>query len=183
MFADEIYDKVLYDGNRTPRIASLADDVPFPDLQRPVKNYRSCGYRAGWMVVSGDKRHARDYIEGLNMLASMRCAPTRRASSRSRPPWAATRASTTWSRRAGQCRQRDLAHAADPDPGRDLRQAQGGALHVPAPGPEIYPIADDQQFAYELLSEEKVLIVQGTGLQLSHARPFPPRLPAARGRL
>ena len=75
VFADEIYDKTLYDGNATPASPSLADDVLFVTFNGLSKNYRSCGYRAGWMVVSGEKRHARDYIEGLNMLASMRlCA-------------------------------------------------------------------------------------------------------------
>src|SRR6476620_4029579 len=72
VFADEIYDKTLYDGNTHTSIASLADDVLFLTFNGLSKNYRACGYRAGWMVVSGEKKHARDYIEGLNMLASMR---------------------------------------------------------------------------------------------------------------
>ncbi|HTH05643.1 MAG TPA: pyridoxal phosphate-dependent aminotransferase, partial [Ilumatobacteraceae bacterium] len=75
VMADEIYDKTLYDGNTHTSIASLADDVLFVTYNGLSKNYRSCGYRAGWMVVSGEKRHATDYIEGLDMLASMRlCA-------------------------------------------------------------------------------------------------------------
>ena len=75
ILADEIYDKTLYDGFEHDSIASLADDVLFITLNGLSKNYRSCGYRAGWMVVSGEKRHAKDYIEGLNMLATMRlCA-------------------------------------------------------------------------------------------------------------
>ncbi len=72
VFADEIYDKVLYDGATHTSIASLADDVLFVTFNGLSKNYRACGYRAGWLIVSGDKRHASDYIEGLNMLASMR---------------------------------------------------------------------------------------------------------------
>src|SRR5579872_1403945 len=75
VFADEIYDKVLYDGATHTSIASLAEDVLFITLNGLSKNYRSCGYRAGWMIVSGEKRHAKDYIEGLNILATMRlCA-------------------------------------------------------------------------------------------------------------
>jgi alanine-synthesizing transaminase len=75
IFADEIYDKVLYDENIHTSIASLADDVLFVTFNGLSKNYRTCGYRAGWMVISGEKDHASDYIEGLNMLASMRlCA-------------------------------------------------------------------------------------------------------------
>ena len=77
VFADEIYDKTLYDGHTHTSIASLADDVLFLTFNGLSKNYRSCGYRAGWMVVSGEKRHAADYIEGLGMLASMRlCSNT-----------------------------------------------------------------------------------------------------------
>ncbi|MFZ2990525.1 aminotransferase class I/II-fold pyridoxal phosphate-dependent enzyme, partial [Ideonella sp.] len=72
IFADEIYDKTLYDGESHTSIASLADDVLFLTFNGLSKNYRSCGYRAGWMVVSGNKKRAGDYIEGLNMLASMR---------------------------------------------------------------------------------------------------------------
>ena len=75
VYADEIYDKTLYDGRQHTSIASLADDVLFVTLSGLSKNYRACGYRSGWMVLSGEKRHAGDYIDGLNMLASMRlCA-------------------------------------------------------------------------------------------------------------
>ena len=72
VFADEIYDKVLYDGVSHTSIASLADDVLFVTFNGLSKNYRACGYRAGWMIVSGKKKHAQDYIDGLGILASMR---------------------------------------------------------------------------------------------------------------
>ncbi|MFZ1318108.1 MAG: pyridoxal phosphate-dependent aminotransferase, partial [Candidatus Nitrotoga sp.] len=72
VFADEIYDKVLYDGVSHTSIASLADDVLFVTFNGLSKNYRACGYRAGWMIVSGRKKHAQDYIDGLGILASMR---------------------------------------------------------------------------------------------------------------
>jgi alanine-synthesizing transaminase len=75
VFADEIYDKVLYDENEHTSIASLADDILFVTLNGLSKNYRACGYRAGWLVVSGNKIQGKDYLEGLNILASMRlCA-------------------------------------------------------------------------------------------------------------
>ena len=75
IFADEIYDKVLYDDSHHNSIASFADDVLFITLNGLSKNYRACGYRAGWLVISGNKEMAVDYLEGLNMLASMRlCA-------------------------------------------------------------------------------------------------------------
>ncbi|NCN88810.1 MAG: pyridoxal phosphate-dependent aminotransferase, partial [Gallionella sp.] len=72
IFADEIYDKMLYDGARHTSMASLADDVLFVTMNGLSKNYRACGYRAGWMVLSGEKKHAQDYINGLTILASMR---------------------------------------------------------------------------------------------------------------
>ncbi|MGL4576694.1 MAG: pyridoxal phosphate-dependent aminotransferase, partial [Burkholderiaceae bacterium] len=77
IFADEIYDKTLYDGEQHTSIASLADDVLCVTMNGLSKNYLACGFRAGWMGVSGEKRGAKDYIEGRNMLASMRlCANT-----------------------------------------------------------------------------------------------------------
>ena len=75
IFADEVYDKVLYDGARHTALGSLSEDVLTLTFNSLSKSYRSCGYRAGWLVVSGDKKPARDYIEGLNMLSNMRlCA-------------------------------------------------------------------------------------------------------------
>ncbi len=75
IFADEVYDKVLFDDNKHTAMGSLSEDVLTITFNSLSKSYRSCGYRAGWMVVSGDKRPAKDYIEGLNMLSSMRlCA-------------------------------------------------------------------------------------------------------------
>ena len=129
------------------------------------KNYRACGYRAGWMVVSGEKRHAADYIEGSTCSRRCACAPTCRRSTRSRPRSAATRASTTWSAPGGRlAKQRDLAYELlTAIPGRHLRQAAGGAVLFPRLDPKIYPIKDDQEFVLELLREEKVLLVQGTG--------------------
>uniref|UniRef100_A0A4W5L648 Aminotransferase class I/classII large domain-containing protein n=1 Tax=Hucho hucho TaxID=62062 RepID=A0A4W5L648_9TELE len=69
LYADEIYDKVLYDGAVHTSIASLAPDMMVCTFNGLSKNYRACGYRAGWMMLSGDKRRGKDYIEGLNMLA------------------------------------------------------------------------------------------------------------------
>jgi alanine-synthesizing transaminase len=129
------------------------------------KSYRSCGYRAGWMVVSGDKKPARDYIEGLNMLSNMRCAPTCRASGRSRRRWAVTRASTTWSSEGGRLRrQRDLAYELiTAIPGVSCVKPQAALYMFPRLDPKMYPIQDDQQFFLELLQETKVMLVQGTG--------------------
>ncbi|MCE2830858.1 MAG: pyridoxal phosphate-dependent aminotransferase [Oxalobacteraceae bacterium] len=137
----------------------------YPTLNGLSKNYRSCGYRAGWMVVSGEKRLAKDYIEGLNMLASMRlCAnvpgqfaiQTALGGYQSINDLVAPQGRLT--------RQRDLAHKLLTDiPGVTCVKPKSALYMFPRLDPKIYPIEDDQQFAYELLAEERVLIVQGTG--------------------
>jgi len=165
VFADEIYDKTLYDGNTHTSIASLADDVLFVTFNGLSKNYRSCGYRAGWMIVSGDKRHAGDYIEGLNMLASMRlCAntPGQLAIQTALGGYQSIKDLVAPGGRL--CRQRDLAYELLMQiPGVSVVKPKAALYMFPKLDPKMYPIADDQQFAYELLAEEKVLIVQGTG--------------------
>jgi alanine-synthesizing transaminase len=165
IFADEIYDKTLYDGAQHTSIAALADDVLTITYNGLSKNYRSCGYRAGWMVVSGDKRRAKDYIEGLNMLASMRlCAntPGQLAIQTALGGYQSIKDLVAPGGRL--CRQRDLAYELlSAIPGVSVVKPKAALYMFPRLDSKIYPIEDDQQFAYELLAEEKVLIVQGTG--------------------
>ncbi|TWI66314.1 alanine-synthesizing transaminase [Pseudoduganella lurida] len=165
IYADEIYDKVLYDGATHTSLASLCEDVLCVTFNGLSKNYRACGYRAGWMVVSGEKRHAKDYIEGLNMLASMRlCANA--------PGQFAIQTALGGYQSIGDLvgpggrllKQRDLAYQLLTDiPGISVVKPRAALYMFPRLDPKIYPIADDQQFAYDLLAETKVLIVQGTG--------------------
>ncbi len=165
VFADEIYDKTLYDGATHTSIASLADDVLFVTFNGLSKNYRACGFRSGWMVVSGAKRSARDYIEGLNMLASMRlCAntPGQLAIQTALGGYQSIKDLVAPGGRL--CRQRDKAYELLTQiPGVSVVKPKAALYMFPRLDPKVYPIADDQQFAYELLAEEKVLIVQGTG--------------------
>ncbi|MCY7315464.1 MAG: pyridoxal phosphate-dependent aminotransferase [Rubrivivax sp.] len=165
VFADEIYDKTVYDGATHTALASLADDVLFISFNGLSKNYRSCGYRAGWMVVSGEKRHARDYVEGLNMLASLRlCSntPGQLAIQTALGGYQSIRDLVAPTGRL--CKQRDLAYALLTQiPGVSVVKPKAALYMFPRLDPKVYPIADDQQFAYELLAEQKVLIVQGTG--------------------
>ncbi|WP_442776356.1 pyridoxal phosphate-dependent aminotransferase [Sphaerotilus montanus] len=165
IFADEIYDKTLYDGHVHTSIASLADDVLILTFNGLSKNYRACGYRAGWMVVSGDKRHARDYIEGLNMLASMRLCANTPGQLAIQTALGGYQSIKDLVQPGGRlCRQRDLAHKLLTEiPGVTCVKPKAALYMFPKLDPRMYPIEDDQQFAYELLAEEKVLIVQGTG--------------------
>ncbi len=165
VLADEIYDKTLYDGHSHTSIASLADDVLFVSFNGLSKNYRACGYRAGWMIVSGDKHHARDYIEGLNMLASMRlCAntPGQLAIQTALGGYQSIKDLVAPTGRL--TRQRDLAYQLlSSMPGVSVVKPKAALYMFPRLDAKMYPINDDQQFAYDLLAEEKVLIVQGTG--------------------
>ena len=175
VFADEIYDKVLYDGARHTSIASLADDVLFITFNGLSKNYRACGYRAGWMIVSGEKRHARDYIEGLDILASMRLCANVPAQYGIQTALGGYQSIDDLVAPTGRlCRQRDLAHRLLTEiPGVTCFKPQAALYMFPRFDPHLYPIADDRQFILDLLNEERVLLVQGTGFNwpdTNHAR-------------
>ena len=165
LFADEIYDKMLYDGEKHISLASLSTDVVIITFNGLSKNYRSCGYRAGWMVVSGDKEMVRDYIEGLNMLASMRlCAnvPGQYAIQTALGGYQSINDLVSEGGRLAK--QRDLAWKLITDiPGVSCVKPKSALYLFPKLDPEIYPIEDDQQFVADLLKEEKVLLVQGSG--------------------
>ncbi|MUI14911.1 aminotransferase class I/II-fold pyridoxal phosphate-dependent enzyme [Massilia dura] len=165
IYADEIYDKVLYDGAQHTSIASLCEDVLCVTFNGLSKNYRACGYRAGWMVVSGEKRHAKDYIEGLNMLASMRLCANAPGQFAIQTALGGYQSIHDLVGPGGRLlKQRDLAYKLLTDiPGVSVVKPKAALYMFPRLDPKIYPIADDQQFAYDLLAETKVLIVQGTG--------------------
>jgi len=165
VFADEIYDKTLYDGNTHTSLASLSDDLLILTFNGLSKNYRSCGYRAGWMIVSGDKTNAADYIEGLNMLASMRLCANTPGQLAIQTALGGYQSINDLVAPGGRlCRQRDRAYdLLTQIPGVSVVKPKAALYMFPRLDPKMYPIADDQQFACELLAEERVLIVQGTG--------------------
>ena len=165
VFADEIYDKMLYDGVEHISIASLADDVLFVTMNGLSKNYRAFGYRAGWMVISGDKRHATDYIDGLGILASMRlCAnvPGQFAIQTSLGGYQSIDDLVGPGGRLA--RQRDLAYDLMTSiPGVSCVKPKAALYLFPKLNAKMYPIKNDQRFILELLEAQKVLVVQGTG--------------------
>lgn len=165
IFADEIYDKVLYDGNTHTSMASLADDILFVTFNGLSKNYRTCGYRAGWMILSGEKKHAKDYIEGLNMLASMRLCANVPGQLAIQTALGGYQSIDDLVSPEGRLRkQRDVAYELlTAIPGVSCTKPAAAMYLFPKLDPEIYPIKDDQQFILDLLLEEKVLLVQGTG--------------------
>jgi alanine-synthesizing transaminase len=165
ILADEVYDKVLYDGVKHTAMGSLSTDVFTLTFNSLSKSYRSCGYRAGWMVVSGNKKAATDYIEGLNMLSNMKLC------SNVPGQWAIQTALGGYQSindlvcEGGRLRrQRDLAYELiTAIPGVSCVKPQAALYMFPRLDPAVYPIADDRQFFLELLRETRVMLVQGTG--------------------
>jgi alanine-synthesizing transaminase len=174
IFADEVYDKVLYDGVKHTAIASLSEDVLTLTFNSLSKSYRSCGYRAGWLVVSGDTKAASDYIEGLTMLSNMRlCANVP-------GQWAIQTALGGYQsinelvNPGGRLRrQRDLAYELiTAIPGVSCVKPEAALYMFPRLDPKLYPIADDRQFFLELLQETRVMLVQGSGFNYPDQQHF-----------
>ncbi|MEY3783191.1 MAG: hypothetical protein RIS97_1370 [Pseudomonadota bacterium] len=165
ILADEVYDKVLYDGVKHTAMASLSTDVLTLTFNSLSKSYRSCGYRAGWMVVTGDKTVAKDYIEGLNMLSNMKLC------SNVPGQWAIQTALGGYQSinelvgEGGRLRrQRDLAYELiTAIPGVTCVKPMAALYMFPKLDPQVYPIKDDRQFFLELLKATRVMLVQGTG--------------------
>ena len=165
LFADEIYDKMLYDQEKHISLASLSTDVVTITFNGLSKNYRSCGYRAGWMVVSGDTEMIRDYIEGLNMLSSMRLCANVPGQYAIQTALGGYQSINDLVAEGGRlAKQRDLAwKLITAIPGVTCVKPKSALYLFPKLDAEMYPIEDDQQFVADLLKEEKVLLVQGSG--------------------
>ncbi len=165
IFADEVYDKVLYVGVKHTPIASLSEDVLTLTFNSLSKSYRSCGYRAGWLVLSGDKRNAADYIEGLNMLSNMRLCANVPGQWAIQTALGGHQSINELVGEGGRLRrQRDLAYELiTAIPGVSCVKPSAALYMFPKLDPQIYPIEDDQNFFMELLQETRVMLVQGTG--------------------
>ena len=134
------------------------------------KNYRACGYRAGWMVVSGEKKHAQDYINGLTILASMRLCSNVPGQFAIQTALGGYQSINDLVAPSGRlCKQRDLAYRLlTAIPGVTCVKPKAALYLFPRLDPKIYPIKDDQKFILELLEAEKVLVVQGSGFNWPH---------------
>ena len=165
LLADEVYDKVLYDDVTHTAIGSLSDDVLTLTFNSLSKSYRSCGYRAGWMVVSGDKKAAVDYIEGLNMLSNMRLCANVPGQYAIQTALGGYQSINDLVGEGGRLRrQRDLAYELiTAIPGVTCVKPQAALYMFPRLDPKLYPVQDDRQFFLELLQETRVMLVQGTG--------------------
>jgi alanine-synthesizing transaminase len=165
IFADEVYDKVLYDGVRHVPIASLSEDVLTLTFNSLSKSYRSCGYRAGWVFVSGDRKLGADYIEGLNMLSNMRLCANVPGQFAIQTALGGYQSINDLVREGGRLRrQRDLAYELiTAIPGVSCVKPSAALYMFPRLDPKVYPVVDDREFFLEMLQETRVMLVQGTG--------------------
>lgn len=174
VFADEIYDKILYEDAEHIPVGSLADDLLILSMNGLSKTYRVAGFRTGWMVVSGAKHRARDFIEGLEILASMRLCPNVPTQHAIQTALGGYQSIVEFLQPGGRLReQRDYAW-------QRLNAMEGVSCVKPAGALYLFPkldvdrfnITSDEQFALDLLRQEKVLIVQGTGFNWPKADHF-----------
>ena len=167
VMADEIYDKILYDDAQHTCIASLADDLVFLTMNGLSKTYRVAGFRSGWMTLSGDKKRAASYFEGLRMLASMRlCAnvPAQHAIQSSLGGYQSISEFVTPGGRLYE--QRQVAYEMiNAIPGLSCTKPAGALYLFPKIDAARFNITDDQQFVLDFLRAEQILMVQGTGFR------------------
>lgn len=165
LFADEIYDRVIYDEVEHISMATIAKDLFCVSFNGLSKSHRIAGYRSGWMVLTGDKSHAKDLIEGLDMLASMRLCANVQAQYAIQTALGGYQSINDLIRPGGRLyEQRNLAWQMLNDiPGVSCVKPEGAMYCFPKLDPAVYPIEDDEQLMLDFLKAEKVLLVQGTG--------------------
>ncbi|MBD8044083.1 pyridoxal phosphate-dependent aminotransferase [Arthrobacter sp. Sa2BUA2] len=165
IFADEIYEKILYDGAVHINAAAITgEDVLCLTFSGLSKAYRIAGFRSGWMTISGPKRDAADYIEGINLLANMRLCANVPAQHAIQTALGGYQSINDLILPGGRLKaQRDLAHKMLNDiPGVSCENAEGALYLFPKLDPEAYPIESDEMFALDLLKQQKILVSHGT---------------------
>lgn len=165
IFADEIYDKILYDGTKHVSIAQLTDEVPVITMNGLSKNYRAAGFRAGWMIVTGKKSIAADYLEGLEILASMRLCSNVPSQYAIQTALGGYQSINDLVLPGGRLKkQRDIAYEMVSNiPGITCVKPKGALYLFPKIDVKRFNITNDVQFVLDFLREKKVLLVQGTG--------------------
>lgn len=165
LFADEIYDKILYDDAEHIALASLAPDLLCVTFNGLSKSWRAAGFRSGWMVVSGAKEQASSYLDGLQMLASMRLCANVPAQYAIQTALGGYQSINDLVLPGGRLKeQRDKAwEMLTSIPGVSCVKPKGALYLFPKLDPAMYPIENDEMMVMELLQQEKILLVQGTG--------------------
>jgi alanine-synthesizing transaminase len=165
VFSDEIYDKILYDDATHTSTAALAPDLLCLTFNGLSKAYRVAGFRTGWMVLSGPKKHATSYIEGLEILANMRLCPNVPTQYAVQTALGGYQSINDLVLPGGRLLdQRDVTwRLLNEIPGVSCVKPRGALYAFPRLDPEAYPIRDDEQFALDLLRGQRILVVHGTG--------------------
>jgi alanine-synthesizing transaminase len=165
VFSDEIYDKILYDGVSHTTTASLAPDLVCLTFNGLSKAYRVAGFRTGWMAVSGPKKHAESYIEGLDVLANMRLCPNMPTQFAVQTALGGHQSINDLILPGGRLlEQRDTVYnLLNQIPGVSCVKPTGALYAFPRLDPTMYPIVDDEKFVLDLLRKERLLVTQGTG--------------------
>jgi len=174
IYADEIYDKILYDGSTHIPMARLADDVFIISFNGLSKNYRLAGFRAGWMVLSGAKHKAKDYIEGLEILSNMRLCANVPAQQAVQTALGGYQSINELISPGGRLReQRDLAwEMLTAIPGVSCVKPKGAIYLFPKLDPKVHKMISDDKFVLDFLLEEKVLLVKGSGFNIDDTQHF-----------
>ena len=164
VLADEIYDRILYDDAVHIPLASIVEKVLCITFNGLSKTYRLAGFRSGWMIMSGNKEYAKSYIEGLEMLASMRLCANVPAMLAVQTALGGYQSINDLIKPGGRLyQQRELAHQLiTAIPGVSCVKPQAAMYLFPKLDAEVYPIADDQNLVLELLKQERMLLVQGS---------------------
>jgi alanine-synthesizing transaminase len=165
VFADEVYDKILYDDAVHHHAAALAPDVLCLTFSGLSKAYRVAGFRSGWLVVTGPRQHAKSYLEGLVTLASMRLCPNVPAQHAIQAALSGRQSIKDLVLPGGRLHeQRDMAwEKLNEIPGVSCVKPKGALYAFPRLDPKVHPIHDDEKFVLDLLLREKIQVVQGTG--------------------
>ena len=174
IFSDEIYSKILYDDAVHIPIASLCDDLLVATFNGLSKSYRLAGFRSGWMILSGDKERASDYIEGLEILSNMRLCANVPAQFAVQTALGGYQSINELILPGGRLReQRDVAwQLITQIPGVTCVKPRGAIYMFPKLDPAMYPIKDDAKFVLELLEREKILLVQGSAFNIEDPNHF-----------
>jgi alanine-synthesizing transaminase len=165
LLADEIYDRVIYDGVPHTPAASLSDETLFITMNGLSKSHRVCGFRVGWMVISGKKDHASDFIEGLGILASMRLCSNMPAQFAIQTAIGGNQSIFDLTAKGGRLyEQRDFSYELfNSMPGISCVKPMGGLYLFPKIDLNKIRIKDDERFVLDFLKQKKILLVQGTG--------------------
>jgi len=174
IYADEIYDKILYDGAQHIPMARLAEDILIISFNGLSKNYRLAGFRAGWMVLSGARHKAKDYIEGLEILSNMRLCANVPAQQAIQTALGGYQSINELIIPGGRLRdQRDLAwEMLTAIPGVSCVKPKGAIYLFPQLDPKVHKISSDDKFVLDFLLEEKVLLVKGSGFNIDDTQHF-----------